>query len=47
MGRNGRRLVETQYSSKKVAEEMVRMYEGLTPGPSPKERGVPCGGMMV
>ena len=44
MGRNGRRLVETQYSSKKVAEEMVRMYEGLTPGPSPKERGVPCGG---
>ena len=29
MGRNGRRLVETQYSSKKVAEEMVRMYEVL------------------
>lgn len=47
MGRNGRRLVETQYSSKKVAEEMVRMYESLTLGPSPKERGVPCGGMMV
>lgn len=43
MGRNGRRLVEAQYSSKKVAEEMVRMYEGLTSGPSPEERGEPCG----
>ena len=30
MGCNGRRLVETRYSSRKVAEEMVRMYEGLT-----------------
>lgn len=32
MGRNGRRLVEARYSSRKVAEEMVRLYESLTKG---------------
>lgn len=29
MGRNGRRLVEEKYSTRKVAENMVKMYEGL------------------
>ena len=29
MGRNGRKLVEDKYSSRKMAEEMVRMYNEL------------------
>ncbi len=38
MGRNGRRLVEEKYSSRKVAEDMVRLYLSFTYNRSLKKK---------